>query len=143
VPRLTVPYTHDTPILLLALVGPRRRIPLAGVVDSGADRTLLPNSVAATLGFPEGDLIPTEEGSGGAGDIWFPTWELPYPIRAQVIASFPPPRGIEMWGPELDLTPEFAKDTVALFGRADFFGAFVVTFDQLSAPAPVLHLDSN
>jgi hypothetical protein len=34
--------------------------------------------------------------------------------------------------------PEFATDTIPMFGRADFFNAFTVTFDQ---PTQVFHLD--
>jgi hypothetical protein len=140
-PRLTTPYTHETPILRLAITGPHRPFALAGVVDSGADRTLLPLSVARSLGFPDTDLIPTPDGSGGAGNMWFPTWELPHSIKAHVIVPFPAPRGVELWGPELTLNPEWAKDTVALFGRADFFDAFVVTFDQKRTDGPEFHLD--
>jgi len=70
--------------------------------------------------------------------MWFPTWVLPYPITAHVIARFPPPRGIEIWGPPLTLNPEWAKDTVALFGRADFFAAFTVTFEEQGS---TFHLD--
>jgi hypothetical protein len=138
-PRLTTPYVHNTPILRIAITGPRRRFVIAGVVDSGADRSLLPSSVAAALGFPEADLAPTPEGSGGAGNMWFPTWELPYAIKAHVIVPFPQPRGVELWGPEIEMKPEWAKDTVALFGRADFFATFIVTFDQMASP--VFHLD--
>jgi hypothetical protein len=137
--RLTTPYIRETPILRLALTGPSTQFVLAGVVDSGADRTLLPTSVAATLGFPPTDLMPTPDGSGGAGDTWFPTWELPYPVPAQVMAPFPLPRGPKLWGPEFELAPEFAKDTVALFGRQDFFETFIVTFKQPGGP--VFHLD--
>jgi hypothetical protein len=53
--------------------------------------------------------------------------------------SFPLPRGPELWGPAFELTPEFAKDTVALFGRQDFFETFIVTFKQPGGP--VFHLD--
>jgi hypothetical protein len=112
---------------------------IAGVVDSGADKTLLPKRLAAELGIPGGDLEPTPEGSSGAGGAWFPTWEIPYPIKAQVIAPFPEPRGLEPWGPEITLTPEFATDTIPLFGRADFFEAFTVTIDQPGGQ--VFHLD--
>jgi hypothetical protein len=39
----------------------------------------------------------------------------------------------------MDLTPEFATDTIPLFGREDFFEAFTVTLDQ---PGGMLfHLD--
>jgi hypothetical protein len=129
-PRLTIPYTHATPILSLALVGPGGSRGIAGVVDSGADRSLLPKGLAAKLGIPDEDLEPTPEGSGGAGGAWFPTWVIPYSIKAQVIVPFPQPRGLELWGPEMELNPEFATDTIPLFGREDFFETFTVTLDQ-------------
>lgn len=138
-PRLTIPYTHATPILRLALIGPDGTRGIAGVVDSGADRTLLPKSLAAELGISGEDLEPTPEGSGGAGGAWFPTWVIPYSIKAQVIVPFPEPRGLEPWGPEMDLTPEFAADTIPLFGREDFFEAFTVTLDQPGGK--LFHLD--
>ncbi len=137
--RLTTPYTKAMPVLRLAIEGPTGQKAIAGIVDSGADKTLLPNSVASALGVPDEDLQPTPDGSGGAGNIWFPTWVLPYSLKAQVIVPFAPPRGIELWGPELALTPAFAKDTVSLFGRADFFETFTVTFDQPGGQ--VFHLD--
>jgi hypothetical protein len=47
--------------------------------------------------------------------------------------------GNTAWGPEIDLQPEYAEETIALLGRADFFEAFAVTFDQ---PAGAhFHLD--
>ena len=142
--RLTTPYTGDTPIIRLAVQGPGdKRVVIAGVVDSGADATLLPHSIATSCGVPEEDLTPTDEGSEGAGGAWFPTWTLDYPLKAQVVGVFPEPRGIDLWGPTFDLQPEFAKDTIAMFGRADFFGTFAITFDQVSASAPVFHLDAT
>jgi hypothetical protein len=53
--------------------------------------------------------------------------------------QFPAPRDVEPWGPTFDLTPEFAADTVPLFGRADFFEAFTVTLDQPGGAC--FHLD--
>lgn len=137
--RLTIPYTHATPILRLALIGPGGTRGIAGVVDSGADRTLLPKSLVANLGVPDEDLEPTPEGSGGAGGAWFPTWVIPYPIKARIVVPFPEPRGLESWGPEMELTPEFATDTIPLFGREDFFEVFTVTLDQPGGG--LFHLD--
>lgn len=111
---------------------------VSGVVDSGADRTLLPKSLAERLGIPPDDLEPTG-GSEGAGSVRFPTWETPYTIKARVIVPFAQPRGPEPWGPWIEMSPEFAEETIPMFGRADFFRAFMVTFDQPSGN--VFHLD--
>jgi hypothetical protein len=140
--RLTIPYTADTPIVRLAIEGPHgKRTAIAGVVDSGADRTLLPRSVATSIGVPDNDLVETS-GSEGAGGAWFPTWELDYTLKAHVLAVFDEPRGVEIWGPPFELAPEFAKETIAMFGRADFFHAFTVTFEQHTNPGAVFHLDT-
>jgi hypothetical protein len=140
--RLTTPYTADTPIVRLAIQAPGEgRVVIAGVVDSGADCTLLPKSLATIIGTDE-DLEPTG-GSEGAGAAWIPTWKLPYTLKAQVAAVFAEPRGIEPWGPAFDLDPEFAKETIAMFGRADFFQAFAITFDQALPSGAVFHLDAQ
>ncbi|MFI4991475.1 MAG: hypothetical protein ACHQHO_11260 [Solirubrobacterales bacterium] len=81
----------------------------------------------------------TPAGSGGAGGGWLPTWVSPYVIRARVVVPFDEPRGLEAWGPEIELRPEYAEDTIPLFGRADFFETFMVTLDQPGGQ--VFHLD--
>src|SRR5579884_279469 len=104
-PRLTIPYVSETPILRMGLQGPHGARGLGAVVDSGADRTLLPKSITKALGIDPEALEPTPEGSGGAGDAWFPTWTTPHVIRARVMVPFPAPRGLEPWGPEIELRP--------------------------------------
>ncbi len=44
------------------------------------------------------------------------------------------------WGPQFRLSPAFVDYDVALLGRADFFQAFTVTFQE-DLRAPVFHLD--
>jgi hypothetical protein len=137
-PRLTVPYSLEMPIINLGFEGPAGVRSVAGVVDSGADRTLLPKSLAASLGIPSDDLEPGG-GAEGAGGVWFPTWETAYALKARVIVPFAQPRGPEPWGPWIEMNPEFATDTIPMFGRADFFTAFTVTFDQPTGN--IFHLD--
>jgi hypothetical protein len=112
-----------------------------GIVDSGADSTLLPKTAAAVLGLDENhDLIETPDGSEAAGGLKFPTWTAPnHQFTCQVIANLP--SGETLWGPVVDLTPSFAEDAVALFGRADFFAAFSITFEEDATHGPVFHLD--
>ena len=137
-PRLTVPYSLEIPIINLGFEGPVGIRSVAGVVDSGADRTLLPKSLATRLGIPPEHLEPAG-GAEGAGGVWFPTWETAYAIKARVVVPFEQPRGPEPWGPWIEMNPEFATDTIPLFGRADFFTAFTVTFDQPTGK--IFHLD--
>jgi hypothetical protein len=55
------------------------------------------------------------------------------------MVPFAQPRGPEPWGPAIKLNPEFATETLPLFGRADFFEVFTVTIDQPAGG--VFHLD--
>jgi hypothetical protein len=43
---------------------------------------------------------------------------------------YPEPRGLRPWGHVFDMTPEFAEETIPLFGREDLFEAFTITLDQ-------------
>ncbi len=68
-----------------------------------------------------------------------PTWSLPYAIPARVIVPSDHRLGPQPWGPVFGIEPGFAKNTITVFGRRDFFRAFTVTFEHHSGP--VLHLD--
>ncbi len=139
-PRLTTPYSNGVPVLVLNIVASGPAILLAGIVDSGADRTLLPKAVAPAIGIPETSLIPTPQGSGGAGGTSFPTWDLPpgISIAGHVMAFTPHP---QPWGPAIPLAPQFAENATPLFGRADFFQAFVITFARDANLGELFHLD--
>jgi hypothetical protein len=114
--------------------------PVLGVVDSGADGTLLPKSMAPELGLdPATDLVPTTDGSGGAGGTSFETWTTTSAITGRVVAFTP--GGPELWGPALTFQPAFADGEQALFGRADFFQSFRITFETDSTHGPIFHLD--
>lgn len=87
---------------------------VAGIVDSGADRTLLPKSLAANLGISDTDLVPTPHGSGGAGNTSFSTWTSTRVLTGQIVAILP--GGPQLWGPTFALAPEYAENTTPLFG---------------------------
>ncbi len=131
--RLTIPYSDSIPVVRRALQGPGGVRGIGAIVDSGADVTLLPKDLGVSLGIRPEAFEPTPEDSVGAGDVAFPTWETPHVIRARIM------RGSKPWGPELDLVPQYAEETAPVLGRADFFEAFVVTFDQPGGPQ--FHLD--
>jgi hypothetical protein len=139
-PRLTIPYSDGLPIIRLALDGPTGAIAIGGVVDSGADKTLLPLSVADKLGVPSAVLIKTPDGSTGAGGTSFDTWVMVDPLAARVLVQVEPDGEDELWGPDLYLAPDFVDDddAVALFGREDFFCSYTVTFVQAEG---LFHLD--
>lgn len=135
-PRLTTRYSHGMPVLTLSVACGQNAVPIGGIVDSGADGTLLPKALAPLIGIPDTELIATPN-SNGAGGTSFPTWTAPRPIAGQVLAFLPTP---QMWGPVVALSPRFAENATALFGRADFFKAFVIVFAQ-DAQGEVFHLD--
>jgi hypothetical protein len=91
------------------------------------------------LGIPDTDLVPTTHGSGGAGGTWFPTWTSTRTLTAQVAPTIS--GDLQLWGPTFELAPVFAENTTPLFGRADFFKAFVITFAQDANLGEVFHLD--
>lgn len=111
-----------------------------GLVDSGADGTLLPISMAADLGLnPATDLIPTEGGSGGAGGTNFPTWTTARPIMGQIMALLG--TGPTLWGPSIQLQPVFAEGEQVLLGRCDFFAHFSITFANHATRGPFFRLE--
>lgn len=107
---------------------------MIGCVDSGADRTLLPRSFAADLELDDSELVMDSGSSGGVGST-FNTWSSTVPIIGQVGAILdvggsgnPAP-----WGPEFPMNPAFTDldpEPSALLGRADFFQAFLVLFEE-------------
>ena len=107
-------------------------------VDSGAERSYLPLRIAARLGI-QSLLTSNPEPSAGLGST-FETWVPPRPIKARIVAEFPEPQGRTLIGPELRLTPWFGEPEEFLLGRADFFQAFQITFDE-NPVAPLFHLD--
>lgn len=140
-PRLTTTYSNGLPAVNLALHGSSGLpVLIGGIVDSGADRTLLPKSLAAALGIENDALIATAHGSIGAGGTSFPTWDTAETIEAQVVA-FPEAGEQHLWGPVFELAPLFAEDTTPLFGRADFFKVFDISFAQDPNLGEVFHLD--
>jgi hypothetical protein len=108
---------------------------IQALVDSGADRTFLPLSVAADLAI-EDELEEHPGGGHGVEGRAFSVWSSPVPIYGRVVTD----EGLT-WGPRFRLEPVFADLGIALLGRADFFRAFTVTFQEHPA-TPVYHLDA-
>jgi hypothetical protein len=104
-------------------------------VDSGADRTVLPLSVAIRLEVPDTLERGSERGLGAEGHA-FPVWSATVPMYGRVVADDGTP-----WGPRFPLHPMFADTGIPLLGREDFFRAFTVTFQE-HPDTPVYHLDA-
>jgi hypothetical protein len=122
--------------VLIRAGGEQTQVP--GIVDSGADRTLLPVSVAVQLGIRD-ELIKYPRSAGGAAGDGFEIWRAPGKIEGRVVAKYL--SGKRLWGPKLFLDPVFAATEEALFGRADFFAAFTITFWRDAEHGPVFQLE--
>jgi len=120
----TVPYRHGTdgqprPYLWLTLTGPNgSSIPIIGLADSGADKTVLPRDYINLLGYQPDDLEPTQvgqvEGSAAA-------WDAKAPCEATVV-------GVEEVS--FQIYPLFVDTLDPLWGRADFMAAFRVSVSE-------------
>lgn len=104
------------PYLLLTLIGlnPGQEIMISGLVDTGADRSVLPIDYAQELGYTVDDLAPVEvgqvEGSASA-------WLAKKPCEAFV-------DGIQSI--TFKIAPLFVASLNALWGRADLMMTFTV-----------------
>ena len=90
-----------------------------GLVDSGADLTCLDLGFAALMGYTGQDL-EEEQGVQAGGTMQL--WKAKQPSRA-IIVGLPQP--------VFDLWPTFVQgNQTPLWGRADFFRAFGIGFDE-------------
>ena len=113
-------------------------VPIVGLVDSGAEETLLPLEVASRLRLD--DLLHDDpHGAEGVGAS-FATWRTHVGLRGRLVRQRIRDRDVP-WGPELRLRPVFARIPIALFGRSDFFPHFRITFES-DAVGPIFHLDA-
>jgi hypothetical protein len=121
----TAPYRlgsdgHPRPYLWLTLKGPRggSEVPIVGLVDTGADKSVLPIDYAQLLGYKVEDLAPVEvgqvEGSASA-------WDAQKPCEAFVngVASV-----------KFEIQPLFVATLDALWGRADLMMTYVVSVSE-------------
>lgn len=105
---------------MLTLIGlkPGQEIMIPGLVDTGADRSVLPIDYAEELGYTVDDLAPVEvgqvEGSASA-------WLAQRPCGA-IVDGIP-----EL---EFEITPLFVASLNALWGRADLMMAYRVSVSE-------------
>lgn len=111
---------HPRPYLWLTLKGPdgAAGIQIVGLVDTGADKSVLPMDYVSLLGYEEADLVQTEvgqvEGSASA-------WDAQRPCEAFV-------NGVPTV--KFELSPLFVPTLDALWGRADLMATYVVSVSE-------------
>ena len=132
-PHLSFPYdTENVPSLELRLQaqgGPI--IELSGTVDSGATSTVLSTEDAVELGLD--DL--REAGTVTVADRkQVPSYTAKVPIAGQVLLVA---EGVvlDVWGPSFYLNAIFLENADPLWGQADLFATFEVTFRRNITPA--------
>src|SRR5689334_10570292 len=119
---------------------PAPPVVLRALVDSGADRTTFPLKLAWELGIQRNELI-LHPGGGRGVKSHFDVWTSSVPIRAGVSRRNVSTGADSAWGPAFTLSPVFIDDGLFLLGRADFFSAFTVTFEE--GRGRVFHLDAS
>jgi hypothetical protein len=108
------------PYLWLVLTGPRGgdAILISGLVDTGADRSVLPIDYAQTLGYKVDDLAPAEIGQVEASAS---AWTAQKPCQAFV-------DGIA--DTKFEIEPLFVAGLNALWGRGDLMMNFTISISE-------------
>jgi Retroviral aspartyl protease len=109
----------DRPYLWVVVKGLNgREIEIQGLIDSGADKSVLPSEYAPLLGYSKDDLEPEEidqvEGLAHGQDAQIPCSAY---VRGDPKTTFP-------------LQPLFVNTLDALWGRGDVMRAYVVTISE-------------
>ena len=109
------------------------QVVFAGIVDSGASRTVLSMQDAARLGLDPTHLDDLREAGavivadGSAVACLAPL----VPIRAQVLGPpASPGDDPRPWGPIFDLDAIFVEHAIPLWGQTDFFDTFGIDFQR-------------
>lgn len=108
------------PYLLLTLIGlePGKEIMISGLVDTGADRSVLPIDYAEELGYTVDDLAPVEVGQvEGSASAWIA--QKPCGAFVDGIPEI-----------EFEITPLFVASLNALWGRADLMTIYTISVSE-------------
>jgi hypothetical protein len=124
VPSATLDYSNPfgdglRPYLVLQLVGINGASgPVVGLLDTGADRTALPEGYLALMGYQPAQVERVKVGTA-SGPGW--GWRARMPCSASLVGA-----------PDLSwqLMPTFIKSATPLWGRGDIMRSFVVTFED-------------
>lgn len=136
---LSVSYARGTvPTILVSLETTSGQKMIAGDIDSGSDRSLIPMEHLNDLGLRASDLTKSKQKGLASDGNAFDTWSARgVAITGQVF--LPSDGGFNPWGPIFRLRPYFAETGSLLLGQLDFFAAFDVHFDN-SPSGPIFEL---
>jgi hypothetical protein len=110
------PEWQLTPVVDITIIGPGEPLSTMAMVDSGADSSALPISLAKDLGIDLDSECSTETGMSSGGD----TENRVYRPGLQG----------EVFGHRFKMDATFSNTPMILLGQEDFFMHFHVSFDR-------------
>ena len=109
------------PEITMTIIGPERRLNCLALVDTGADMTVLPTSVARTLRIP---LAPATRDGTAFGGSRYPL------LRGSVSFQIGADDESVGWKADIFFTEfQSKKQETLILGQADFLEYFRATFD--------------
>jgi hypothetical protein len=109
-----------------------QQVDLWGTVDSGASSTVLSIKNAEELGLEGADLREGRDAVIADGSK-VRCWTVATPMRAQVLRRTSA-KELLAWGPVFAIDAVFIEHADPLWGQADFFATFEVTFWRNATP---------
>ena len=119
-------YIQNHPLIEIVLIGPKERIKMLALLDSGADYSLFNLEVAERLGIKN----ETSEKVGLQGVVGEPFWGYMHKVPIQVEDKV------------FNCKIVFSNVKTTLLGRDNFFLPFLVTFNERQQKVSLKELES-
>jgi len=119
-------YIQNHPLIEIVLIGPKERIKMLALLDSGADYSLFNLEVAERLGIKN----ETSEKVGLQGVVGEPFWGYMHKVPIQVEDKV------------FNCKIVFSNVKTTLLGRDNFFLPFLVTFNEKQQKVSLKELES-
>jgi hypothetical protein len=119
-------YIQNHPLIEIVLIGPKERIKMLALLDSGADYSLFNLEVAERLGIRK----ETSEKIGLQGVVGEPFWGYLHKVPIQVEDKV------------FNCKIVFSNVKTTLLGRDNFFLPFLVTFNEKQQKVSLKELES-